>query len=131
MDKVNQKEVLNVVLNELNYSMVKDILVKPLPVKKVMKNIVEQIPTNEVDEDTKAFKYETKEYTKEVDSVFREGVVLALPSNYEGPVRVGDKIVFPYKFSIDFDLYRDSMLVKPFDVIGILKEDKDGTQESE
>ena len=121
--KIDQEKVLDDVINKIDYTMIKDILVKPLDTPKVMKHIVEQVPTDKVDEETKATIYETKESDKEVDSAFRKGIVLRLPSNMpdNSPIEVGDIVVFPYKFSIDFDLFKDSMLVKPYDVIALTK----------
>ena len=120
---IDQDKVLDDVINKIEYTMIKDILVKPLDTPKVMKHIVEQIPTDKIDEETKATIYETKESDKEVDSAFRKGIVLRLPSNMpdNSPIEVGDIVVFPYKFSIDFDLFKDSMLVKPYDVIALVK----------
>ena len=120
---IDQDKVLDDVINKIEYTMIKDILVKPLETPKVMKHIVEQIPTDKIDEETKATIYETKESDKEVDSAFRKGIVLRLPSNMpdNSPIEVGDIVVFPYKFSIDFDLFKDSQLVKPYDVVAIEK----------
>ena len=120
---IDQDKVLDDVINKIEYTMTKDILVKPLETPKVMKHIVEQVPTDKIDEETKATIYETKESDKEVDSAFRKGIVLRLPSNMpdNSPIEVGDIVVFPYKFSIDFDLFKDSMLVKPYDVIALTK----------
>ena len=120
---IDQDKVLDDVINKIEYTMIKDILVKPLETPKVMKHIVEQVPTDKVDEETKATIYETKESDKEVDSAFRKGIVLKLPSNMpdNSPIEIGDTVVFPYKFSIDFDLFKDSMLVKPYDVIALTK----------
>ena len=120
---IDQDKVLDDVINKIEYTMIKDILVKPLDTPKVMKHIVEQIPTDKIDEETKATIYETKESDKEVDSAFRKGIVLRLPSNMpdNSPIEVGDIVVFPYKFSIDFDLFKDSMLVKLYDVVALIK----------
>ena len=120
---IDQDKMLDSVIAGIEYTMVKDILVKPLDTPKVMKHIVEQVPTDQIDEETKATIYETKESDKEVDSAFRKGIVLKLPTNLptDSPIEVGDTIVFPYKFSIDFDLFKDSMLVKPYDVIALVK----------
>ena len=98
--KIDQDKVLDDVINKIDYTMIKDILVKPLDTPKVMKHIVEQVPTDKIDEETKATIYETKESDKEVDSAFRKGIVLRLPSNMpdNSPIEVGDIVVFPYKF---------------------------------
>lgn len=118
---VNQDEVLNDINERAGHKMTKDILVKPLPVEKVMKKIIEQKPTGEKDPSTgMPLLGEPVETIQEVDSSFRKGIVLQIPANYtENVIKVGDIVAFPYKFSIDFDLFKDSMLVKPYDVISI------------
>jgi hypothetical protein len=70
----------------------------------------------------------TRLVTKEVESNFRKGIVLSLPScldtvglaslDYE----VGSTVVFPKKFAIEFDLFKDSLLVKPYDIVAVVKD---------
>ena len=124
--KIKEDKLLETVVSRLDYSMLKDILVKPLATPKVMKHIVEQVPTKDKDENG-AIIYETKESDKEVDSAFRKGIVLKIPSNYDGEIKPGDTVVFPYKYSIDFDLFKDSMLVKAYDIIAIVTNEKEET----
>jgi len=119
------KTPLDTVLEKIEYNFTKDLLVKPLPPVKVMKHITEMVHTEpkEIDPATGLYKTEIKEYDKEVDSSFRTGVIIALPTNGSAEnLELGQTIVFPYKFSIDFDLFKDSVLVKPHDVIGIIKQ---------
>lgn len=115
-----EDKVLETVINGLEYNMTKDILVKPLEPIKITKEITEQIPTGEKDEDGFNL-YETKTETKEVDSAFSTGIILALPITYEGELKVGMTIVYPKKFMIEFDLFKDSQLVKPYDVVAVVK----------
>lgn len=62
-----EDKVLETVVNGLEYSFEKDILVKPLAPIMVTKEYTEQIPTGEKDEE--GFnKYEVKTHTKEVES---------------------------------------------------------------
>lgn len=62
-----EDKVLETVVNGIKYTMLKDVLVKPLAPVMVTKEITEQIPTGEVDED--GFnKYDTQTETKEVES---------------------------------------------------------------
>ena len=97
-----EDKVLETVVNGIKYTMLKDVLVKPLEPVMVTKEITEQIPTGEVDED--GFnKYDTQTETKEVESEYK----------------VGDTIVYNKKFAKDFDLFKDSQLVKPYDIIAI------------
>lgn len=46
-----EDKVLETVVNGIKYTMLKDVLVKPLDPVMVTKEITEQIPTGEVDED--------------------------------------------------------------------------------
>lgn len=82
----------------------------------VTKEYTEQIPTGEKDEE--GFnKYEVKTHTKEVESDFTKGIVLSIPIGTDSTIKVGDTIVYPKKFAKDFDLFKDSQLVKPYDVV--------------
>ena len=100
-----EDKVLETVVNGIKYTMLKDVLVKPLEPVMVTKEITEQIPTGEVDED--GFnKYDTQTETKEVESEYSTGVVLKI-------------IVYNKKFAKDFDLFKDSQLVKPYDIIAV------------
>ena len=114
-----EDKVLETVVDGIKWNMLKDVLVKPLPAIMVTKEFTEQVPTGEVDEE--GFnKYETKTETKEVESEYGTGIVLAIPTCVAEPeFKVGDKVVYNKKFSKDFDLFKDSQLVKPFDVIAV------------
>lgn len=112
--------VLETVIEGLEYTFEKDILVKPLEPVMVTKEYEEQIPTGEKDEE--GFnKYDVKKHTKEVESDFALGIVLAVPTSVESAVNIGDKIVYPKKFAKDFDLFKDSQLIKPYDVVAKVK----------
>lgn len=115
-----EDKVLETVINGIEYTFEKDILVKPLDPIKVTKEYTEQIPTGEKDED--GFnKYETKTETKEVESDFAKGIVLALPTSIELKLQIGNTIVYPKKFAKEFDLFKDSQLIKPYDVVAVVK----------
>ena len=66
---------------------------------------------------------EMKQEEIEVDSSFRSGIILSLPTGatYDSTLKVGMKIVYPHKYSIDFDIFKDSVLVKPYDVVAKIK----------
>ena len=111
---------LDTVINSLEYIPVKDILVKPLDPIKVTKEIVEQVPTGKKDEN--GFEeYETKTEVKEVPSDFSKGIIIAIPVDITTDLKVGDIIVYPTKFAKDFDLFKDSQLVKPYDIVAVVK----------
>lgn len=111
---------LDTVINSLGYIPVKDILVKPLDPIKVTKEIVEQVPTGKKDEN--GFEeYETKKEVKEVASDFSKGIIIAIPVDITTDLTVGNVIVYPTKFAKDFDLFKDSQLVKPYDIVAVVK----------
>lgn len=113
-------KVLETVVEGIEFTFEKDILVKPLEPVMVTKEWEEQIPTGEQDEE--GFnKYETKKHTKEVESDFAKGIVLSIPTVVETTIKIGDTIVYPKKFAKDFDLFKDSQLVKPYDVVAKVK----------
>lgn len=112
-----EDKVLKTVLERLKYIPLKDILVKPLPPIKLTKEVTEAVGTGEKDVDGYE-KFETKTETKEVESEWREGIVLSIPEEYNNlGYQVGDTIVYNKKFAKDFDLFKDSILVKSYDII--------------
>ena len=74
-----EDKVLETVLEKLQYIPLKDVLVKPLDPIKLTKEITEAVGTGEKDVDGYE-KFETKTQTKEVESEWREGVVLTIPN---------------------------------------------------
>ena len=115
-----EDKVLETVVEGIKYNFLKDVLVKPLEKTKVQKEFTEQIPTGETDEDGYN-KYETKTEVREVESDWSTGVVIALPAEVELSFKLGDTVVYNSKFAKDFDLFKNSQLVKPYDVIAIMK----------
>ena len=113
-------KVLETVVEGIEFTFEKDILVKPLEPVMITREYEEQIPTGEKDEE--GFnKYEVKKHTREEESDFAKGIVLAVPTTVETSVQVGETIVYPKKFAKDFDLFKDSQLVKPYDIVAKVK----------
>ena len=113
-------KVLETVIEGIEFTFEKDILVKPLEPVMITKEYEEQIPTGEQDEE--GFnKYEVKKHSKEIESDFARGIVLAVPTQVESSIKLGDTVVYPKKFAKDFDLFKDSQLVKPYDVVAKVK----------
>ena len=118
---VSEDKVLATVVNGIKYTFFKDVMVKPLAIKMISKEVVTQVPTKEVDED--GFnKYETVTEVKEVESIYGTGIVLSIPDGLETPFTVGDTVVYNRRHAIDFDLFKDSQLIKPYDIIAIVKD---------
>ena len=120
-----EDKILESVVDTLEYNFIKDILVKPLEAIKIEKEIKEPVPNGKQDEEGFNL-YDTEVTKREVESDFGKGVILALPEEYkpiEGQLflKVGDTIVYPVRFSKSFDLFRDSQLVRPYDVIAVVK----------
>ena len=118
-ENVGELQLIKVVVDAFGYLPLKDILVKPMDAIKVKKLVNRPVATEELDEDGKPL-MEMKEEEVEVESIFREGIVLALPidSKYPEMLKVGDRIVFNYKFNtVPFDLLKDSILIKPYDIL--------------
>ena len=112
-------KVLETVIDEISFEFVKDILVKPLEPVMIEKTIIEQVPLHKKDKDGNNL-YDTKATKKEVESDFEKGIVLCLPTSSDVSnlnIAVGDTVVYPKKFAKEFDLYRTSKLVKPYDVV--------------
>lgn len=115
-------EVLETVRAGLTYIPLKDLLIKPLDPIKVSKEITEQIPTGEKDEDGFE-KYDTKTEVKEVESEWAVGIIVDMPATMEDQfdLHPGYKVIYNKKMAKDFDLFKDSQLVKPYDVVAICK----------
>lgn len=114
-----EDKVLETVVNGINYTMLKDVLIKPLEPTIIKKEVTEAVGTGEKDIDGYE-KFETKTEVKEVESEWRTGIVLALPNDIkDNAFKIGDTVVYNKKFAKDFDLFRDSVLVKVYDVIAI------------
>lgn len=118
-----EDKLITETLKELEYTIIKDVLVKPLTPVKVTKEIIEQVPTGEKDENGYNL-YDTKSEVKEVDSDWSIGVVLALPEEvtdnkdaYKLYFGVGDTVVYNKKFAKDFDLFKNCQLVRAYDII--------------
>lgn len=114
-------KILESVVKDIKFQFKKDILVKPLDPIKVKKTITEQIPNGKKDEEGNNL-YDVKETTKDIESDFEKGLVLATPDVCDLNISVGDTIVYPRKFAKEFDLYKTSKLVKPYDVVAVVAE---------
>ena len=94
------------------------VLVKPLDEVKVVKVIT--VPDDEANEGkTPEDVQETKDVEEEVISNLRVGVILAIAEDNEYPFKVGDQVVFVYRAAMPFDLFKDSVLLKRYDILGL------------
>ena len=119
------KELLDTVLSKLEFQFIKDILVKPLPEEYVEKEITKPINTGETDENGYQIT-DSETVTEKVPTIFKKGIVLSIPTNYQwadpnNHPEVGDIIAYSRKSTIDFDLFKDSQLVNPYNVVAFIK----------
>jgi len=123
-NEVKDKDIVNKL--EVPFTPIDNkVLIKPMEPVKIMKEFKE-LDNNKnkhkkkgMDGDT----MDTKVVKKKVDATIRKGVVLAMPELEEGekrlPFDVGDTIVFYDNSSRQvFDLYRDSMLMNKYEILG-------------
>lgn len=111
-----EDKVLESVIEKLEFKTTKDVLVKPLEPIMVEKDIA--VGTGEKDVDG----YEKMVTEKQtVESDFEEGIVLLIPCDIAGDFKfkVGDRVLYTKKFAKSFDVFKDSKLVKPYDIVAI------------
>ena len=124
IENVSNEALANTVADGLNMSFTKMILVKPLEPIKITKTLTVPEDSGEKDEEGNPIMQMTIKDV-ENESNFRKGVIISLPYSIKATnglvsgieAKAGDIIVYNHKRSIDFDLYKDSVLVDPFDVI--------------
>ena len=109
----------------IGFTMIKDVLVKPLApvmIKREFEVPVVKEQTTEDGESINEFE-ETKKEIREVESNFATWIVIKMPTGYSDSnwgFKVGDKVAFNKRMSVEFDLFKDSVLVKTYDVIAIV-----------
>lgn len=113
-------KVLETVVNSVKFTFEKDFLVKPLKPTMIKRKYTEQVPNGKKDEEGNNL-YDTKDVIKEEESDFEKGIVIAIPTIYDGSITCGNTVVYPKKFAKEFDLFKDSKLVKPYDIVAIEK----------
>lgn len=136
-DRIDQSELAESVSNNIPYTFLDFFLVKPLEPVKVKKEITKPVSDKEAKADENGI--EAVDYDKtekeiiEVDSDYRKGVVIKVPTSYTAMIEnedhpytgykisLGDVLVFREAGCRNFDLLKDSKLVKYFDIIAVEK----------
>lgn len=131
--KVDQSLLAKDISSKIPIEFLEYFLVKPMDKIKVKKEFSKPVPTTgkaKKDKDgVKAIDYDKVETeVKEVDSDYREGIVLKVPYNYQQwmkeenqrtmPIEVGDYIIYRDAAAKFFDLIKDTQLIKHFDITG-------------
>lgn len=123
--EASNENIANYLKDRIPYNMCKDVLVKPLEQIMIKKEFrVPVVDDTVVEEGEVIHEYEnTAVEVKEVPSNFAKGIVLKTPLTNNGgaelPFNVGDTIVYNNRFSIEFDIFKNSVLVKPYDIVAI------------
>lgn len=130
---VDQSLLAEDISNKIKYEFLDTFLVKPLDKVKVKKEFTKPVSDKKPKKDKngiEAIDYDKVETeVKEVDSDFREGIVLKVPYVYQQymekddlsvmPIKVGDTIVYRDTHGAYFDLLKDSQMLKQYDIIAI------------
>lgn len=126
---VDQTPLAEDVSSKIKYEFFDSFLVKPLDPVKVMKEFSTPVSKEDVKKDkngVEAVDYdEVKTETKEVEANYRKGIVLKIPYNIKNDERVrdyihiGDVIVYLDRSGRDFDLLKDSKLVRFYEIVAV------------
>ena len=127
IENMSDEVLASAIDTKVGMKFLKSILVKPLDPITVTKTLTVPEDSGEKDENGDPIMQMT---IKNVDSEsqFRKGVVISVPisiidrnaDSISTELVAGKTIVYNHRRSIDFDLYKDSVLVDPFDVISVV-----------
>lgn len=128
-EKIDQGLVAQSISDKITYEFRDFFLVKPLDPVKVKKEFskpkTDKAPVKDKN-GIEAVDFEDVETEiKEVNSDFRKGIVLKIPTYFKNDpevnesIKIGDVIVFSETAGRPFDLLKDSKLVRYYDVIAI------------
>ena len=129
---IDQSLLAKDVSSKIKYNFFDFFLVKPLDPIKVTKEFSKPVTTGTPTKDENGIeaqdydKVETE--VKEVNSDYRRGIVLKRPvyyeaTEYEGPryIEIGSTVIFRDAAGMNFDLIKDSKLLRQYDILGIEK----------
>jgi len=119
---MNTKKILDSIKDKILFEPIDDrVLIKPLAKKYIKKSfkVPAQQPSNM--ETAEAKEIEQKEATREVPTNCQLGVVLkiGLGPNSIVPFEPGDIIVYPTSAGMAFELFKDSRLLKRYEILGL------------
>jgi len=128
-ENVDQHVLAEEVSEKINFEFRDHFLVKPLDPIKVKKEFIKPVLQQEAVADkngVEAVDYkDTDIEVKEVDSDYRKGIVLKLPTTFytdekvANAIKVGDTVIFPDTAGRKFDLLKDSRIIRYYDIIAI------------
>ena len=129
-EMVDQVAVAETVSEKINLEMFDAFLIKPLDPIMVKKEFSKPVVKGESEQDGVVAKDydEVETEVKEVEADFRKGIVLKVPASYKEmcaknenfiKVNIGDTIIFPSRAARYFDLFKDSALIRIYDIVAV------------
>jgi hypothetical protein len=127
---IDQSPLAEDVAKNIKYDFLDYFLVKPLDPVKIKKEFSKPVSKGEATKDAEGIEAvdfdEVETEVKEVNSDYRRGVVLKRPLYYNGSdvigtsseIKVGDVVLFRDTAGLQFDLLKDSRLLRLYDIFG-------------
>ena len=128
---IDQSPLAESLSEQIKYQFLDFFLVKPLDPVKVKKEFSKPVSTGTPVKDANGVEAQdfdnVETEVKEVNSDYRRGVVLKRPLYYNGSdvvgtsseIRVGDVVIFRDAAGLQFDLLKDSRLLRLYDILGM------------
>ena len=128
---IDQSPLAEDVAKNIKYDFLEYFLVKPLDPVKIKKEFSKPVSKGEATKDAEGIEAvdfdEVETEVKEVNSDYRRGIVLKRPLYYNGSdvigtcseIKVGDVVLFRDTAGLQFDLLKDSRLLRLYDIFGI------------
>ena len=128
---IDQSPLAESLSEQIKYQFLDFFLVKPLDPVKVKKEFSKPVSTGTPVKDANGVEAQdfdnVETEVKEVNSDYRRGVVLKRPLYYNGSdvigtsseIRVGDIVIFRDAAGLQFDLLKDSRLLRLYDILGM------------
>lgn len=127
---IDQSPLAEDVAKNIKYDFLDYFLVKPLDPVKIKKEFSKPVSKGKATKDAEGIEAvdfdEVETEVKEVNSDYRRGVVLKRPLYYNGSdfigtsseIKVGDVVLFRDTAGLQFDLLKDSRLLRLYDIFG-------------
>lgn len=128
---IDQSPLAEDVAKNIKYDFLDYFLVKPLDPVKIKKEFSKPVSKGEATKDAEGIEAvdfdEVETEVKEVNSDYRRGIVLKRPLYYNGSdvigtsseIKVGDVVLFRDTAGLQFDLLKDSRLLRLYDIFGL------------
>lgn len=127
---IDQSPLAEDVAKNIKYDFLDYFLVKPLDPVKIKKEFSKPVSKGKATKDAEGIEAvdfdEVETEVKEVNSDYRRGIVLKRPLYYNGSdvigtsseIKVGDVVLFRDTAGLQFDLLKDSRLLRLYDIFG-------------